>query len=239
MNAGIECAFVYTSGETRTNIKIIDETTRICTELNEAGPPASLADAQKLEQTLSRITGKGDVVIFSGSVPDGLPEDVYARLIFGAKKSGAKTVLDADGLALSEGLRADPDAVKPNVGELSRLTGRQVCTPEEVAEVVLETGLSRGRRVLVSRGADGAMMFRDDSVLIADPSKVPVVSTVGAGDAMTAAVAIGLLEDMSNEEILKKACAYAAATVMSEHFEHLTAETVGKLQADIRLRYFQ
>ncbi|MBN1892024.1 MAG: 1-phosphofructokinase [Clostridiales bacterium] len=236
---GVECAFVYTSGETRTNTKIIDEKTRVCTELNESGPPASDSDVQRLEEKLAAITGKEDIVVFSGSVPEGLPEDIYARLIRFAKSIGAKIVLDADGAFLREGIRANPDAIKPNIHELSKIAGKELVTPLAVASTVRALRLAEDRTVLVSMGRDGAMLFHNGSAWIADAPDVPVVSTVGAGDAMTASLAISLNDGTSDEDVLRDACAYAAGAVMSEHFEHLTPKSILAHRENIRVRRFK
>jgi 1-phosphofructokinase len=234
--AGVECAFIYTPGETRTNIKIIDVGSRICTELNQAGPPATLGDADHLEETVARIARRGDVIVLSGSVPEGIPEDIYARLTRKARSLGALVVLDADGPSLIEGIKASPDAIKPNLHELSGLTGRTLETAEDAAEAVRAMHLAEGRKVLVSMGSHGAMLFSNTSGWFAEAPDVPVRSTVGAGDAMTAAIAVGLLSGQSDEEILRYAGAYAAAVVMSEHFECLTEEYVIGHMDKIRIR---
>lgn len=236
---GIDCAFVYTVGETRTNMKIIDEKTRACTELNESGPPAFDSDVKRLEEKLAEITDERDIVVFSGSVPEGLSEDIYTRLIRSAKSAGAKTVLDADGVFLREGIRANPEAIKPNIHELSRIAGKDITTPLEVALTVTELRLAEDRLVLVSMGRDGAILFHNGSAWIADAPKVPVVSTVGAGDAMTAALAVSLTEGMTDEDILRDACAYAAGAVMSEHFEHLTRKSIRTHRPNIRINRFR
>lgn len=235
---GLCCVFVYTPGETRTNTKIIDENTRVCTELNESGPQVSISDIERLEQILSQITKEGDTVVFSGSVPYGLPEDIYARLIRIVRRAGARTILDADGPFLREGIRANPDAIKPNIDELSRLVGRTVMTPEEIVAAVRELRPDEERKVLVSMGSGGSMFFSGDEIRIMDAPSVPVVSTVGAGDAMTAALAIGLSEGRNDEEIFENAGAFSAVTVMSEHFERMDTETISEARKMIRIRRF-
>ncbi len=236
---GVECAFVPTPGETRTNFKIIDESTRTCTELNEAGPSATPEDVKKLEETLARISRKGDVIVFSGSIPEGIGKDIYARLIRTAKSLGALAILDTDGPPLAEGIQANPDAIKPNLHELSGLAGGRVGTAEEVAGAVRALGLSKKSRVLVSMGAGGAMLFAGESALFAEALEIPVRSTVGAGDAMTAAIAVGLSQEKSDEEILRHAVAYAAASVMSDHFECLTTESVAGFLGKVRIRRYE
>jgi 1-phosphofructokinase len=188
-----------------------------------------------LEETVARIARKGDVVVLSGSVPEGIPDDIYARLTRKARSLGALVVLDADGPSLIEGIKASPDAIKPNLHELSGLTGRTLETAEDAAEAVRAMHLAEGRKVLVSMGPRGAMLFSNTSGWFAEAPDVPVRSTVGAGDSMTAAIAVGLLSGQSDEEILRHAVAYAGSVVMSEHYECLTEESVTGLLEKIRI----
>lgn len=221
--------FVYTSGETRTNTKLIDETTRICTEFNEPGPEVTEEDLRKLEDKLRENVRAGDVVVFSGSVPGGLPDDTYRRLILLSRSLGADTILDADGACLREGIKAGPTAIKPNLPEMLRLTGLKSNDPDLLdasGSALLQKGI---RRILVSLGPDGARLFSESGVLFAPALDVPVVNTVGAGDAMTAALAMSMEKGSDDGSLLRLACAFAAATVMSEHFERVEDETVSRL----------
>ena len=226
---GIPCDFLYTGGETRTNTKLIDEQTRICTEFNEPGPEATEQDLRKLEDKLRLNVHKGDIVVFSGSVPVGLPDDTYRRLIMLSQNSGAETILDADGVFLREGVKAAPTAVKPNLPEFLRLFGLENDSPDKIASgesALLQEGI---RYILVSLGPEGAQLISEKGRLFSPAMDVPVVSTVGAGDAMAAALALSLERGEDDVDILRRACAYAAATVMSEHFERVGSEAVSQL----------
>lgn len=226
---GIPCDFVYTGGETRTNTKLIDETTRLCTELNEPGPEATEGDLRRLEDKLRANVRKGDIVVFSGSVPRGLPDNTYRRLILLAKSIGADTVLDADGVYLREGVEAAPTAVKPNLPEFLRLFDLTSDSRDKIESSVAALLSKDIQRILISLGPEGARLISGSGMLFAPAMDVPVVSTVGAGDAMTAALALSMEKGEDDEYCLRRACAYAAATVMSEHFERVSCETVSDL----------
>lgn len=232
---GIPTNFVYTCGETRTNTKLIDETTRICTELNEPGPDATEEDLCKLEDKLREIVRTGDIVVFSGSVPGGLADDTYRRLILLSKNLGVDTILDADGVYLREGVEAAPTAVKPNLPEFLRLFDLTSDAPEQIESSVSALLSKDIKRILVSLGPDGARLISENGVLFAPAMDVPVVSTVGAGDAMTAALALSMEKGEDDGECLRRACAYAAATVMSEHFERVEEETVTDLLPQVNI----
>lgn len=232
---GIPCDFVYTDGETRTNTKLIDDKTRICTEFNEPGPEATEEDLYRLEDKLRVNVRKGDIVVFSGSVPVGLPDNTYHRLILLAKSIGADTVLDADGVYLREGVEAAPTAVKPNLPEFLRLFDLTSDSRDKIESSVAALLSKDIKRILVSLGPEGARLISESGMLFAPAMNVPVVSTVGAGDAMTAALALSMEKGWNDEDCLRHACAYAAATVMSEHFERVGSETVSDLLPQVSI----
>ena len=125
-------------------------------------------------------------VVLGGSLPRGLAPDAYRVIIRYVQRRGARAILDADGPCLSEGLKAHPFAVKPNLNELRRVTGRALSSDSEVLQAA--TGLSRGgvKIVMVSLGRDGLLVVSRSESFRARPPQVTVKSTVGAGDSTVA-----------------------------------------------------
>ncbi|MCR9197339.1 MAG: carbohydrate kinase [Planctomycetaceae bacterium] len=64
--------------------------------------------------------------------------------------------------------------------------------------------------VVMTRGADGAIAVSADHVVEQPGSPVNVVDTVGAGDAFTAALLCGELQQSPRADTLRRACAVAA-----------------------------
>ena len=126
--------------------------------------------------------------VLSGSIPAGAPDDIYADLIDLLRGPAGRVVLDTSGAPLREALASSPEVVKPNVEELGELVGRRLETTADI-RAAGESLLARGvGLVVVSMGGDGAMFLDGEQALLARPPKVAVRSTVGAGDAMVAAI---------------------------------------------------
>ena len=87
------CEFVYSPGEIRTNIKVIDIESGVMTEFNESGRFASEEKKQELGMLVERWAAQCDMAVFSGSLPPGCEHYYYAKLM--DKCSGLKCVLDA------------------------------------------------------------------------------------------------------------------------------------------------
>ena len=211
---GVRCHIAWGEGETRTNLKIVDPVRRINTDINETGfaVPSALTDG--LLERLAAVVHPGDIVVLSGSLPPGAPADTYAAWITRCKAAGARVFLDADGAALAEGLRAKPFLVKPNDEELSRLLGRELRGVPALADAARQLVASGVENVVVSMGGAGAIYANADMLLRTEGLRVPVRSTVGAGDSVVAALALALGRGMPLHDAAVLSTAVGAANVM-------------------------
>ena len=211
---GLRCELQFVEGETRTNLKVVDPVNHTNTDLNEPGISVTPAVLDGLLDRLIGLLQPGDLVVLSGSLPKGAPGDTYYTWVARCKEACAKVFLDADGALLAEGLRAAPDLVKPNQDELSRLVGHPLETVEaltDAAGALLADGV---QKVVVSMGGKGALYVTRDTVLYAEGLKVPVGSTVGAGDSVVAALAVAETQGLSLEDTVRLSTATGAANVM-------------------------
>ncbi|MCF2669710.1 1-phosphofructokinase [Butyricicoccus pullicaecorum] len=211
---GLRCELQFVEGETRTNLKVVDPVNHTNTDLNEPGISVTPAVLDGLLDRLIGLLQPGDLVVLSGSLPKGAPGDTYYTWVARCKEAGAKVFLDADGTLLAEGLRAAPDLVKPNQDELSRLVGHPLETVEALAGAAGALLADGVQKVVVSMGGKGALYVTRDTVLYAEGLKVPVGSTVGAGDSVVAALAVAETQGLSLEDTVRLSTATGAANVM-------------------------
>lgn len=226
--------FRFVEGQTRTNLKIIDREGHTNTDINEPGLTVTDADLDALLHELLAELRPGDIVILAGSLPKGAPQDTYRTWTATCKKAGARVFLDADGALLAEGLKAAPYLIKPNDDELSRLAGKKLETLEELTAEgrrLLERGIER---VVISLGGRGALYLRKGSTIYAEGLKVPVGSTVGAGDSVVAALAYAEAQGLSEEEAVRLSTATGAANVMCSGTQAAEREAVEALLPKVR-----
>lgn len=221
---GVRFDFVHTTGETRTNTKIIDELDSCCTEVNEPGPAITATDLMMLENKMMQLVREKDIVVLSGSLPVGVSENIYQKWILLLKSHKVRVILDADGEALRLGIQAIPRAVKPNVYEWKRLFSKEhsIIAPQDIARMGAEYANKGVKYQMVSLGKNGAVLIDKEHAYYAHPFHIDVVNTVGAGDAMTAAMAMGIHNRSDSECLLRLGSAYAIATVASSQYENLT-----------------
>lgn len=236
---GIPTHFIPVDAPTRINTKLLDGNKHTTTDLNEAGFAVSQEDLEDLCHLIDESAEASSFIVFSGSVPKGLPATVYRDLIKRVP-SACKVALDADGVLLMNGLEAEPFLIKPNIYELESALGRSLGSNREIADAAIE--LIRKYNityVLVSMGASGSILVNKDQALHAAPLPVNVKGTVGAGDSMLAGFIHGLSENYGLPAALAWATACGALAVSQEGTQAFKKEDVEKLAASVLISAVQ
>lgn len=213
--AGIRKAFTHVSGETRSCINAWDDSRGLSTEYLEPGVPVTAADVARFEQAYMSELISADAVSISGSMPQGVPADFYARLIALAREAGKRVYLDTSGETLRRSVRALPTFIKPNTDEIEQLLGRAPADRAELisaARALHDGGIAE---VAVSLGAEGALYVTDEGVLTGCPPRITPRNTVGCGDSMVAGFAVGASRGLDADERLRLAIAVSAANALS------------------------
>jgi 1-phosphofructokinase len=235
---GIDNDFVFIDGETRTNLKVVDSLRGTNTDINEPGPHVSSNDLDILLQRLLDRVREDSIVVFSGSVPDNLDKTIYARWIEAVKAKGAITVLDADRELLKNGIKAGPYLVKPNIHELGQLFSTTIDEAEQAEryarKLVMDFGIELA---VVSLGERGALFVDKTRSLLAHGMKVDVKSTVGAGDALVAALAYSIETKVSFEEAVRLSMACSAANVTTTGTQAADLSLIDELQSEVVFEY--
>lgn len=231
----ITSVFLETGEEIRTNIKIV-ETDGTLTELNEKGTRISSELLETFFHVLDGRIVEGDILILSGSVPEGVPGTIYHDMIRLAHRKGAKAILDADGELFKLGVEAQPDVVKPNYEEFIRYTGLEPeCSEQEFLKAAKQLLSQNISCVILSKGSEGAYFLdnRREKCFYCPALDVPVSSTVGAGDAMVAAWACAMTRGYDAEKAICLTMAASAATVMTAGTRPPALERVQELETKV------
>jgi len=229
----VDC-FVRVPGETRSNIKLVEADGQV-TDINGPGPQVDEAARDALLQRLAEVAPGHDAVVVAGSLPRGISPEWLRELLLMLKSQGLKVALDSSGEALRAGLEAAPWLVKPNTEELGEVLGQPVldAAGQRVAtQRLLASGVEH---VVVSQGEQGVTWFAAGLALHAQPSKVRIASTVGAGDSLVAGMVHGLLQAEAPAATLRRATAIAAQAVTQVGFGIQDREQLARLEAAVHL----
>jgi len=203
----VSFSFTPVHRETRTNFIITDSKTGRQTRIDAPGPHITKDEFERFQRKMRRIRPSPDLMVMGGSLPPGIPSNVYYSIIMEAKTFGVKTILDSDAQWLAEGIKAKPYLVKPNVREAEELLRRELPDEDAIIKGALDIVDMGVEIAVISRGEEGIIAATNNEVIAAVPPEVKVKSAVGAGDCTIAGLALKL----ANEESLSKACRLAVA----------------------------
>ena len=142
------------------------------TDINFPGLTPNAADLEELMAAVDGLCSDTAWFVFSGSVPAGLPADIYADLVQWLKARGNTVLLDASGPPFAAAIPCGPDVIKPNIDELQELVAQPLGTEEEIVDAAREI-IARGiGLVAVSMGPDGALFVEADAAVLAMPPKI-------------------------------------------------------------------
>ncbi|MGB8455984.1 MAG: 1-phosphofructokinase [Anaerocolumna sp.] len=232
---GIKSEFVEIKNEVRTNMKVL-EANGFITELNEPGPVVSIEELGQLTQKLVCYAKEDTLFVMAGSISNGIDKTVYQDLILKVKEKGAKVFLDADGELFIHSLEAGPDYIKPNRAELEEYFHMDYRADEKELVKMGNKLLDKGiKMAAISLGQMGALFLTRDKAIKCPGLKVAAHSTVGAGDAMVAALAYGIDQGLSFEECAKIGLASSAGAVTTKGTKPPTRELVEELMKKVEI----
>ena len=233
---GLPHQLVTIPGSTRNNYKIRTESPRALTEINTAGPRVPAAAQRELARRLFAVHPQPRAVALSGSLPPGVPQTIYERWIRAWQRQGVPVLLDASGEALRVGLRAKPWSIKPNRQEAEEVLGRRLTGRAALVRAVQDLRRGGVEVVILSLGADGALMGCATGVWRATPPSVEVDSAVGAGDSLVGGFLIGWMATGSLTDAFRYGVASGAAAAMTPGTELCHRRDVLRLLRRVKIR---
>lgn len=229
---GIKTQFVSVAEDTRINVKIKSDEE---TEINGRGPEISETDLQSLKAVFSNLNAE-DTVVFAGSAPSNIGNQVYRDLIPFVRSMGAQVVCDFEGQTLLDSLAYQPLLVKPNNHELEAIFNvslNGLADIEKYAAKLLDMG---AQNVIISMAGDGALLVTPNGNYFAKPIKGQVKNSVGAGDSMVAGFTGKFVTTNDPVEALKWGVACGTSTAFSDDLASLEFinQTYQKVEVEYR-----
>ncbi|WP_225000178.1 1-phosphofructokinase family hexose kinase [Cesiribacter sp. SM1] len=232
---GIRQQRIHAKEETRENLVVFEKSTQ---KQYRFGMPGAKVSEEELEACLEAVRNLPEEVeylVASGSLPTGAPDDFYAKITQMAQGRGIKCVVDTSGKALMKAADFGVCLLKPNLGELSQLAGKEevnALEQEEIAKEVINTG--KATMLAVSLGPRGAMLATRNHIEYVVPPTVKQLSTVGAGDSMVAGMVLALSLGKSHHDMIRWGVAAGTAATMSPGSELCRREDVESIYEWLR-----
>ena len=225
---GIENKVIPTQNWTRENFIAFENTTKAQYRFGFPGNELLEIEKEMVIEIIKKI--KADYLVLSGSLNEGLPADFYQKISETAKASGIKVIVDTSGEPLRKVLEKGVYLIKPNIGELAKLIGvERLALPEveKAAKTLIEKGSAEV--VVVSLGAEGAILVSKDKTEFVNAPKAEKKSTVGAGDSMVGGMVWALSQNKSLKEVIQWGVCCGTAATMNEGTQLFKKEDAEKL----------
>jgi len=216
--AHVPVTAVPVTGAARANLTVVDGD-GTTTKINLPGVQRTAADADALIAAVVEATAAASWLVLAGSLPPGLPDDFYVRVIAAVRAvrgSAPLIAVDTSGAALDAVVRhGAPDLIKPNDEELAELAGIALDEGLDLADAVHAVARTlvpeRVRAAFVTLGAHGAVLVTADGAWYGTPPPTRVRSTVGAGDSSLAGFLLAHAAGASPEECVRGGIRYGSA----------------------------
>lgn len=214
--SGLNYDFLEVEGQSRINVKIKSVAE---TDINGAGALVKRRDVDLLAAKLKKLLRRGDWLIISGSVPTALSDSVYAELIDKLDISDVNLIIDASGKLLTKSLKFRPFLIKPNIYELCEVFKLPpTIDGKKIAECARKLQDKGARNVIVSLGANGAMMVTETKqTMFVRAMRGQLVNSVGSGDCMVAGFIHEYLQTHNYFKALNFATAAGSACAFTEN----------------------
>ncbi len=232
---GVLFSFTPVEQSTRTNFIIGDTKSRQQTIINAAGPRISKKELDRFLEKLRGTSPPPDSIVISGSVPPGVPENIYYSIIEEIKSRKVMAILDTAGPWLAQGIKAKPYLIKPNVHEVEELLNLELSTEEAIIRAALDFVKAGVEVVVISRGKDGIVAATRKSIVRAVPPPVKVRSAIGAGDCTMAGLALKLTAGEPLIEACRLGAAMGTAAVLTPGTELCHRSDVEELLPQVRV----
>lgn len=232
-NEGIESYVLKTKNWTRENFIAFENATQV--QYRFGFPGNELSDEEK-QSILSKVSElETSYLVISGSLNEGLHPSFYQKIIEIAQQSGTKIIVDTSGEALQKVVETGAYLIKPNIGELAKLMGLERLELPEVEQAAKDL-IAKGSAeiVVVSLGADGAILVTKEETHLVKAPKVEMKSTVGAGDSMVGGMVWALSQNKPLKEVIQLGVCCGTAATMNEGTQLFRREDVEKLFKEIQ-----
>lgn len=232
---GIPHSFSKIDGETRSCIAILHEGKQ--TEILESGPEVTAEEQEAFVAHFEELMADTDFITISGSLPKGINHDFYSLLIDKATEADVKVLLDTSGATLKASLENThkPFLIKPNETEIADLLGKEIHSDEELVEALEDKKFDGIEWIVVTLGADGAIVKHQKNYYRVDIPTIKVVNPVGSGDSTIAGLAYALSEGKSPEDVIKSGMVTGMLNTLEEKTGFINVDNFETLFKQIKV----
>lgn len=211
---GIRHDFVHLKhGNSRIDVQMLDG---IESSIHGVGPCITQEDIDALCDQLQQLQD-GDTLVLSGAVPRGARDTIYSDILRSVEHKDLYIIVDAKGPLLLNTLKYKPFLIKPNLQEMIDIFYLDVENIDDIIRYAKNLQNMGARNVLVSLGADGAVLVTETGEIYRHSAMSGKVhNTVGCGDSMLAGFLVGYQQNHDMVQAFQLSLAAASANAFHD-----------------------
>lgn len=236
----LELTPFFHDGDTRVSRTLVFQEECLNTHLKERGRVTEYVLVKEMKKYLEKKLQQGDVIVLSGSVPEGVDDDVYASMIELARSRDVLTFLDTSGAALEAGINAIPFCLKINLDEFIDFTiqpNEDVAEFKQTAARLFHSGISL---IVITMAAEGAVLYDGEQYLYAkikdERGEFDQRYGVGSGDAFLAGFLAAFIQAREIRQCLSWGVACGSANALQPGSARFAYEDFERLQDQVEIR---
>lgn len=234
-DAGIVCREIVVPGQIRENFTLHTADAPE-TRISFSGFPTDDSLLTRMEEAIAPDVTENTMITFTGRVPPGMTMAAVKDFLRSLAAKGARIVIDSKSFTLDDLLELKPWLIKPNQEEIGEYLGREIERFEEVIPAAKSLHYAGIANVMVSLGAQGALLVSAEGTFIATPPACQPVSTIGAGDSTIAGFLAAASEGLDTAGCLVRAVSYGTAACLTEGTLPPRKEDVDRILPKVTLK---
>ena len=203
---GVSVTPIFTEGRIRENITV-HEAGGIETRISFGSSAVPESVLTKIEEITSVTLTEGDVLTFTGSIPEGISRSAVTEYLKRERQRGIKVIVDSRSLTKEDVVSIGPYLIKPNEYEIQALSGSELYGADDARRTAEDLCTLGIENVMITLGKVGAVIASPEGSFFASAPSVEVSSTIGAGDSAIA----GFIYAISNGESVASALCTSVA----------------------------
>lgn len=227
---GITTNFIFTPTNTRTNTAILDRKNETLTEINDFGQEISDDDVEFLLENYERLLNRIKLVVIAGSIPVGLNQQIYCRMVEMAKERNIKTILHANSDYTECFMKSSPFMINPDMRSHHMLFGKKtdgIGQFLEAGRYILTHSYDTEFVIFTHRIENVVAVTRERSFIIR-PENLKIVNMLGYADAYLSGFIHAWLNGLPIDEVLRFASAAGLSDVEYLNKEIQSLESIEK-----------
>ena len=190
---GFRIRYAKSPSHTRTCCTLLDLNEMTCTELVEESPEVTMETLDEFSSLFSDAIGNdgSDLLLFSGSIPKGVPARFIPSLVEEGTGKGSTIMLDMTGQLLLDSMKTGAGFIKINEQEFvstflptDTAAGFDIIKAKESSRRIFE---ETGYKAIITRGAEDTWAFDGYEMLSIPNRKIKGLNTTGCGDTFAGA----------------------------------------------------